>query len=180
MPARSQLRCRKEAIMPSSAPCLTPLFLSFAHPRRMLIHGKSPRKLDETCSADRNWKAGTGRQQLLLYIPGGKTIPLQPAVKGPLVVNSGEATTRIQLTRSLCLYKEWYGRHRRSLRESTGLTLLQPHNRSLTRHPAAGKTGRQEIPARRNFPIQPLSSAKAPRHLALHQAGIERFERHGG
>jgi hypothetical protein len=43
----------------------------------------------------------------ILYIPGGKTIPVQLAVKGPLVVNPGEATTRIQLTQSLYLYKEW-------------------------------------------------------------------------
>ena len=42
----------------------------------------------------------------ILYIPGGKTIPVQLAVKGPLVVNPGEDTTRIQLTRSLYLYKE--------------------------------------------------------------------------
>jgi len=43
----------------------------------------------------------------ILYIPGGKAIPVQMTVKGPLVVNPGEATTRIQLTRSLYLYKEW-------------------------------------------------------------------------
>ncbi|MBX9660578.1 MAG: hypothetical protein K2X00_18645 [Nitrospiraceae bacterium] len=43
----------------------------------------------------------------ILYIPGGKTIPVQMTVKGPLIVNPGEATTRIQLTQSLYLYKEW-------------------------------------------------------------------------
>lgn len=43
----------------------------------------------------------------ILYIPGGKTIPIHLAVKGPLLVNPGEATTQVQLTQSLYLYKEW-------------------------------------------------------------------------
>jgi hypothetical protein len=43
----------------------------------------------------------------ILYIPGGITIPVHLAVKGPLLVNPGEASTRVQLTQSLYLYKEW-------------------------------------------------------------------------
>jgi hypothetical protein len=43
----------------------------------------------------------------ILYIPGGTTIPVHLAVKGPLLVNPGEASTRVQLTQSLYLYKEW-------------------------------------------------------------------------
>lgn len=43
----------------------------------------------------------------ILYIPGGKTIPVHLAVKGPLLVHPGEATTQVQLTQSLYLYKEW-------------------------------------------------------------------------
>ncbi|MEQ1795746.1 MAG: hypothetical protein ABL970_16310, partial [Nitrospira sp.] len=41
----------------------------------------------------------------ILYIPGGKTIPVHLSVKGPLLVHPGEATTQIQLTQSLYLYK---------------------------------------------------------------------------
>jgi len=43
----------------------------------------------------------------ILYIPGGKTISVHLSVKGPLLVNPGEATTHVQLTQSLYLYKEW-------------------------------------------------------------------------
>jgi hypothetical protein len=93
--------------MPSYAPYLTLLVLSFAllggcasleTPPEDLIKHVPLIEIGKPEPADKNY---------ILYIPGGKTIPVQLAVKGPLLVNPGEATTRIQLTQSLYLYKEW-------------------------------------------------------------------------
>jgi hypothetical protein len=46
-------------------------------------------------------------KNFVLYIPAGKPIPIYLTVKGPLFVKPGEATTHVQLTKSLYIYQEW-------------------------------------------------------------------------
>lgn len=43
----------------------------------------------------------------VLHVPAGKTITIHFSVKGPLVLQPGEASARIQLTQGLYIYKEW-------------------------------------------------------------------------
>lgn len=46
-------------------------------------------------------------KNFVLFIPAGKPIPMYLTVKGSLFVKPGEATTQVQLTESLYIYKEW-------------------------------------------------------------------------
>jgi hypothetical protein len=43
----------------------------------------------------------------VLLIRAGKPVPIHLTVKGPLFVNPGQATTQVQLTQSLYIYKDW-------------------------------------------------------------------------
>lgn len=93
--------------MPSYTPYLAPIILSFAFLAGCTSMGNPPEDLIKHVPLIEIGKPEPADKNYILYVPGGKTITVQLAVKGPLVVNPGEATTRIQLTRSLYLYKEW-------------------------------------------------------------------------
>ena len=93
--------------MPSYTPFLAPIILSFALLVGCSSMGNPPEDLIKHVPLIEIGKPEPADKNYILYVPGGKTITVQLAVKGPLVVNPGEATTRIQLTRSLYLYKEW-------------------------------------------------------------------------
>jgi len=43
----------------------------------------------------------------VLFIRAGKPVPIHLTVKGPLFVQPGQATTQVQLSQSLYIYKEW-------------------------------------------------------------------------
>lgn len=88
-------------------PYITPLVFSFALLAGCTSMGTPPEDLIKQVPLIEIGKPEPADKNYILYIPGGKTIPVQMTVKGPLVVNPGEATTRIQLTQSLYLYKEW-------------------------------------------------------------------------
>ncbi len=93
--------------MRSSAPYFTPLVLSLSLLGGCASMGEPPEDLLKRVPIVEIGKPEPADKNYILYIPGGKTIPVQMTVKGPLLVNPGEATTRIQLTQSLYLYKEW-------------------------------------------------------------------------
>jgi hypothetical protein len=90
--------------MPSYTPYLTPMILSFALLGGCASLGTPPEDLIKHVPLIEIGKPEPAAKNYILYIPGGKTIPVQLAVKGPLVVNPGEATNHIQLTRSLHIY----------------------------------------------------------------------------
>jgi hypothetical protein len=43
----------------------------------------------------------------ILFIRAGKPVPIHLTVKGPLFAQPGQATTQVQLSQSLYIYKEW-------------------------------------------------------------------------
>ena len=93
--------------MLSYAPYLTPLVLSLSLLGGCASVGDPPDDLLKLVPLVEIGKPEPADKNYILYIPGGKTIPVHLAVKGALLVHPGEATTQIKLTQSLYLYKEW-------------------------------------------------------------------------
>jgi hypothetical protein len=107
MTKRLRLSRRKGAIMMRSSPHLTALILSFSLIGGCTSMSGPPEDLLKRVPIVEIGKPEPADKNYILYIPGGKTIPVHLSVKGPLLVNPGEATTHVQLTQSLYLYKEW-------------------------------------------------------------------------
>src|SRR3990167_8134443 len=93
--------------MKSHSPYLTTFAISLALLAGCASMGSPSEDLIKRVPLIEIGKPEPADKNYILYIPGGKTIPVQLAVKGPLLVNPGEASTRVQLTQSLYLYKEW-------------------------------------------------------------------------
>ncbi len=43
----------------------------------------------------------------VLFVRAGKPVPMQLTVKGPLLVQPGQAATQIQFTQSFYIYRDW-------------------------------------------------------------------------
>jgi len=43
----------------------------------------------------------------VLYVRAGKPVPIHLTVKGPLLLQPGQAATHVQFTQSLYIYREW-------------------------------------------------------------------------